>query len=445
MNIVLYNFSKRKNSTKVPTGGTSVNCQLKDDTSIYNPSFIISTKVATDYTYVSWDGRYYYIDDTVINNADHTYTLSCSLDPLATAKSDINNTSAYVLYSSSNYCTNIVDGRISRAGNVCKKTTTDSTLNYEVGCYFCSVINNQNYNSFILESGQNLQLIHKTMDDDLIASLIYNAGDYIAKKVDSANNTIAQLHYLPIRAAYGSSDSVQIILGNGYGTGIYAHPATHTTTWTITMSIPWQYSDYRNHNACTSLTIYLPAYGVAELNADDFYGESSLTINVGLDAFNGELVYRIGNLYRFSTNIAVPINISQVVNSPNSAFNMLAGLGMAVGGAFVGDYGSVATTVAGLFNATKSALSRQTGSVGSNGGASGYYTGKNIILQTLTHDSNITPDSVLSSIGRPCNSVQSMGSLTGYVQTVNFSVNSNLPDNIKENINNMMDGGIYLE
>lgn len=58
MQITLFSgFSKEHNSTKQPTGGTAVNCYLKDNTSLINPVFILDS---ADFSvnYVQWGSRY---------------------------------------------------------------------------------------------------------------------------------------------------------------------------------------------------------------------------------------------------------------------------------------------------------------------------------------------------------------------------------------------------
>ena len=64
MNITLYRFSKPNNSTKQPSGGTSISCVLKENTSILNPVFILKNN-DFDYNYCKWNNRYYFINDIV--------------------------------------------------------------------------------------------------------------------------------------------------------------------------------------------------------------------------------------------------------------------------------------------------------------------------------------------------------------------------------------------
>lgn len=122
MEITLYNFTKRRNSTKRPSKGILVNVNLKEGCSHYNPSFILTTN-PTNYSYLSWGTWYYYISD-IVNTRNGVWTISCEIDVLATWKDDIKSTSAYVLYSSSNYNTDLIDSRLSSAKNAIINTSS---------------------------------------------------------------------------------------------------------------------------------------------------------------------------------------------------------------------------------------------------------------------------------------------------------------------------------
>lgn len=101
-------FSKPQNSTKQPTGTpTSYDVKMKRDTSLLNPVFIIDG-VNLAATYCRLNGRYYFIDDIVLQNGS-IYELHCHVDSLATWKSAIGSSSQYVLRSSYTSDGNIVD------------------------------------------------------------------------------------------------------------------------------------------------------------------------------------------------------------------------------------------------------------------------------------------------------------------------------------------------
>ena len=78
MEITLYNFSKRSNSTKQPTNGTIKHVALKSECSIYNPIFTFSTN-DIDFNYIkAFSNKFYYVTDikhTPQNFVENPHTL----------------------------------------------------------------------------------------------------------------------------------------------------------------------------------------------------------------------------------------------------------------------------------------------------------------------------------------------------------------------------------
>ena len=110
MNIKVWtDFSKRENSTKQPAGGTTIDVHLKGPCSLHNPIFILSNPIGK-YTYVEAFGEYYFVDD-VVNLNDSMCEVHCRKDPMATYKTAIGNTTAFVMYDGSTN-TNIQDTRL---------------------------------------------------------------------------------------------------------------------------------------------------------------------------------------------------------------------------------------------------------------------------------------------------------------------------------------------
>ena len=113
MNITFYQFSKRTNSTKiVDVSGTTLVCELKGTTTIFNPSLVIKAVPAAwnpiwNYCYIPEFSRYYFIDNWTWLNGVWECSLVC--DVLASFKTDIGNLSEYVLRSSYEADGNITD------------------------------------------------------------------------------------------------------------------------------------------------------------------------------------------------------------------------------------------------------------------------------------------------------------------------------------------------
>ena len=101
--VYLGSFNKRLNSTKQPTysGWASYSCVFKDDTSLIRPTIRLSADFATfsssHFNYGYMLGRYYWIRD--IRSVRSGYIeVDMTVDALATCKSAIQSTNAFIEY-----------------------------------------------------------------------------------------------------------------------------------------------------------------------------------------------------------------------------------------------------------------------------------------------------------------------------------------------------------
>lgn len=114
MNIKLYSFSKKENSTSRPSAssGTSYTCILKDDCSIINPIITFDFGLVTDpssynYAYIEDFGRYYFINNWVFGK--RVWTAYLLVDVLASWKTQIGNLEKFVIRSSHSRNGNVID------------------------------------------------------------------------------------------------------------------------------------------------------------------------------------------------------------------------------------------------------------------------------------------------------------------------------------------------
>ena len=109
MIIKLYNFTKRINSTLQPNSdGLSVSVNLKNDTSIYTPIFLLSIQDIETYNYLKWNDRYYYIDD-IVSIANNLWEISLDCDVLYTYKDKIIENDAFIDRQENLYNDEIID------------------------------------------------------------------------------------------------------------------------------------------------------------------------------------------------------------------------------------------------------------------------------------------------------------------------------------------------
>lgn len=111
MTVYFYNNTKRLNSTKAPTtAATSVDCVLKQGTSLINPTLIVNLSSKPTYNYMSFDNRYYWITD-IVSTKNDLWEISGRIDVLYTFKKHIQGTTAFVVFDSTPN-TQIPDNRV---------------------------------------------------------------------------------------------------------------------------------------------------------------------------------------------------------------------------------------------------------------------------------------------------------------------------------------------
>lgn len=451
MELIAYrSFNKRKNSTKRPTGGSARNVVLLDDVSLYSPVFECNYWDYND-NYCKWAGRYYYVVDVVSKNRD-IFAVHCEIDPMATWKDDIMGTNAFVTFSTSSYDIGIPDYRLSSDPTTITKSTQvevfpglgeEFVISY-VGTSSAPTVGLSYSNLEGLQgammSNQCIKTITKWADGIITGSSeSANAWNIVPSLLGSTSNSVTRCIFTP---KFHSIGTKSIILAGGYNPNIGGDVPSHSYSETYSVKIPWAFGagDFRNRAQFTSMTIYLPGYGFLALNADNYQGQSSISVQATLDSYVGEITYLVGGKAKATCSISYPVQVgtSQVGNIPNA----VAGVGQAVAGAMSENPVGVGM---GAYNAVRSFMATDASSIGSAGGSSAFYCHTKITLVLMAHDTNVDPSSVSGTIGRPLNAVRNIGSLSGYVQTADAEVQTSAPDEYKTVINDSLNGGMYIE
>lgn len=113
MNIQLWSFDKKRNSTKRPTGaGATMTGELKEDFTLtglevtFNLGALLNTPTF-NYCYIPNLRRYYFITDWYYTKG--LWVAVCAVDVLATYKTEIGNSRQYVTRAYSSYDPDIID------------------------------------------------------------------------------------------------------------------------------------------------------------------------------------------------------------------------------------------------------------------------------------------------------------------------------------------------
>lgn len=453
MEITAYRFfNKRKNSTKRPTGGATRNVVLLDDVSLYSPIFESEYWDYND-NYCKWAGRFYYVTDVVTKN-QNIFEVHCEIDPLATWKDDIMNTTAFVTFSTSDFDIGIPDYRLSSDPLTIVKSTQAEVFPGLGEEFVISYVGTNSAPTLGL-SYSNLEALQGEMMSNKCVKTITNwatsiikqsdetvyAGNIVPSLLGSTSNSITRCIFTPKFHSIGVKG---IVLAGGYvpTNNVSGDIPSHSYTETYKISIPWAFGtgDFRNRAQFTNMSIYLPGYGFLALNADNYQGESSISVSATLDSYVGEITYLVDGKTKATCSISYPVQVgtSQVGNIPNA----VTGVAQAVAGGLSENPVGIGM---GAYNAVRSLMATDASSVGSAGGSSAFNAHTKITVLIMAHNTNVDPSTVASTVGRPLNAVRNIGKLSGYVQTGDAEIPTSAPDEYKTVLNDSLNGGMYIE
>lgn len=496
MQIKIGSFSKRHNSTKQPGrswGTTLAHVDLKEDCSMEDPVFRIgfaNWNTAYNYIYVpSWERYYFVIDVTV--RIGRIWEVSCRLDAAATYKSDIQATTAFVLYDTAAN-NDIIDSRL--ALNTQASVSSFSTFLAPnqltaAGKFVITVVGDESTQAFIVDETQLMDIIKKTkIDSAFDGSEVMQPADYdysqadqlpdgtdietwikIGAFVKSAAKTTRQAAKIAfsgdnpldfIRSAIwypwdiqGDGQLQEIKLGTLLPTGVMARPIVNKIRGgVVAVAIPWQANDWRRNAPYHHIYLYIPFIGMVQLSNADIIDVSVIHVGWALNKITGEFNVQVmrdygeegvGNIigvYAGDTAASVPIGASNI--SPRQAINSI-----------VSGVGAVASVVSGNVFGAAALAAQSIGAVSPSisciGGASGgaaYGLDMNVICFTVFHNTSAEPNTIASVVGTPTMAHHSLSGKSGYVQTQDISIQgANMSDAVRQELNQMCDNGIFIE
>lgn len=309
-----------------------------------------------------------------------------------------------------------------------------------------------------------MSVIHNvwnTIEEGLTAlgDIIWDAAHMIIA-MGNAPKCIKSAVLLPVDGDLFNGQTATIYLGE-YNTGLTgkALSAGAVASQFFTIDIPWQANDWRR--IYHTIYLELPYAGVITIPASEVIRASGLmvtcfvsqtgAVTYEITAAQGEAGqsgYSICAVGTYYGNCAGSFMIGE---SQTSLLTSLSATSAAIGGAAsmmasvaAGSVAGAVASGASTINSVLSSLQPCTSMIG--GGAGGAYTSGYVpACCTVFHDTTVAPDSVSSAIGTPTMAVKTIGSLSGYVQTANASVDVAAEQPIRDKINQLLDGGIFYE
>lgn len=452
MIVNFYNFSKRENSTKRPTGnGKAVDCQVKQSSNIDSPTLILTTGyISENYAYIAAWQRYYFVTDITVETGGRIEVqLSC--DVLATCKDYIANYACFVERSASSYNDNFDDPYVSNSEDITYRASSDThpgdSFSGE-GCYLIRCIGGVSDTSgtgiqtYVTNEAGMLGFVQSLFDTTKYGFL----SDEVVKSFFNPFQYVVEIKWMPCRftdMVGGTPDrfkTANIICG-WFDTGELAYLLiADGITAETDIAVPTNpYSDFKKYsNRFSQYNLYLPCVGTIPLNAAD--AVSGLHSKLQIDSITGIAQYVItsGNGYvgTYKTQMGVPIQIGQL----NSSFLNMAG-GMA-SAAVSGISGNFVKMAGDLVDSVKSAFSPTSSINGVNGDKYTFVNNDRIIVSLACRGSGERATSVA---GRPCYATKRLGTLSGFVKCGNASIDIPFYENEKTSVNNFLNSGFYME
>lgn len=466
--IKLGQFDKRTNSTARPdiTGWAVYDCVLKAPTDLDAPTVTINTGV-TDrcpswtYGYIAAVSGYFWVTSITAVRAG-VYEVSLEMDPLATYRPEILATTAVVLYSASDYNANITDNRIPvLLSKERKAALAEFKIMTQTGCFLlatCGSSSGQGTQSFTTIYAVTAGALASVAAEFNTSAVLEQIRQWFNNPLD----TVIFCKWVPIDGAKISGGVAPIRFGDyesGASGGVVGSNYYYET---LKIAIPWPTDDYRKAEPYSTGSLYLPGVGDVNLPLAPLYGLENLTVTMCLDVVSGAVHYTVedtasSTIYgTYSGGLAVDIPVTSVQSS--NIGGVLSGLGTAVGGvatvaatvatggAALPMIGGVAAAAAGLAQLTGASVQQSVKSSGTFAGGYSVWSGGTAIRLEIQRSLSVQdPAGYRTRIGNPCGKSRAINGLSGYCQTAGFSVSGNMRRTEKDQINALMDGGVYIE
>lgn len=317
----------------------------------------------------------------------------------------------------------------------------------------------------------------KSMIDSMgnVATSVQDSANDIMKKIQEAStktgfignafanapNCIRSCIWVPFDLGSFTGSSGAIYLGKydtGQG-GFKVNP--EPTSGTISVSIPWHFSDWRR-GLCEDVYLYLPFVGMVSYSADSLTHVSSISVKYSVTATDGNICYEVtaGNeiLGTYGGNACTnyPIGINQQASAGEVFTALVGGVQKTVSAAVnssisplsaVGAVGKMAIEIGlAAYDVKNVQNTTHFSCVGGIGGGAGVGLDLSVACYTVAHNTIVDPADMRDTMGLPTMKPMALATLTGYCQCANAHVAANGAESAElDEIDAFLNSGFYIE
>lgn len=462
MNVYLFTFIKKENSTKRPdVAGVLLQCQIKTQSSISRPTLELNLGLENapedyNYAYIPDFGRYYFVEEWTYTPPKWTLSLKC--DVLASFKPAIGAASLYVLRASAANDGAVIDTLYpTKAGCTFDSySITNPWTDSQNGLYVLGVVSKQSVfgsiNYFAVTRSQLQNIMQSLIDDTITTGNGFNTDDAslaLQLAIIDPMQYIKSCVYIPL-ADVGGTLSPGLTVFNYPILGackIITEPLITITNTFNVIKHPQNNSRgvFTNLAPYTQIRLNYPPFGVIELDATAIATALTISTEVKIDITSGLGILRVfaaGSLIaKVEAQVGIPIQIAQVArDNPLSVLSGMAG-GVLQGskntGSFLGDLiGGVAANVGDAMQMTGAKLSTI--------GGGGTYAHLNETPTLYFQFFEIVDDDNAHN-GRPLCKVRTPADLGGYMLIQDGDVPISGTAQEARELRAYLEGGFYYE
>lgn len=486
MTVIFYSgFSKQLNSTKQPGGGSSHDCTLKDNCTMIHPRISLGGNFNPSgmmYCRIPAFNRYYFVSDWEwIGGA---WVASLSVDPMATYKTQIGETSAYITRANTaDYNQKITDGMypattetsvVSTAGSRVYWANTVAEGTYIVGIISGAADTMGSVTYYTMSPGQFSSLKAFLFNEDFFqdvmnfpdveepTQLLTSISPELLKTIFNPSQYIVSAIWVPVGVS-GGSEAIKVGWWTTEATGgRLSQGAVKIEMSSSSIQLPSHpqaatRGTYLNYAPYTQHMLHFPPFGSVPIDPSYFdmhSGSAFLNLRVVLDIITGKasciLESSSGRIAEIHAQAGVPINLSQVTPDVegtaksvvvSAAGSALEGMAKGAGG---GVLSSLAGTIAGAKDGIMSALSQPIAQVVSNG-MNGSFAGITDTVPRLVSKFYKIADADDTHKGRPVCQIGTIASYSGFVQCAEGDISISGTEEERAAIMGYMTSGFFYE
>lgn len=466
MQAIFYQFAKRTNSTKRPSGGQEFGIDLKAPCNIIDPEIKIATQsdpTGFNYCYLPTFSRYYWVKNWTYS--DGLWKASLTVDTLASYRDQIGNSTEYVTRSSAQYDGTISDGLYPASAKVQSVTTafqggfaeTISGGFFVIG-FIAKAANSIGAITYAVMTPTNAKKLSAKLLTDVSYLSIDNTeiSDSLTKVLFNPYQYIVSCNYFPFDIA---KITAHLPLVSSVDVGWWSIDVpcwilgedNNKLTKSVSVSIPKHpqavsRGGYCNASPYTDYTIFLQPFGVIPLDASKLWGAVTLSIQYMVDLFTGDSILRIFTdsnqlVHETTAKLGVPIQLSNITfDVPSGGGLLQTGIAAAFGGiqaALTG--GSFSDVGNGILNAAQ-ATNADVASKGATGSTIAFDSVPYMVarFKILTDDNN-------TDHGRPLCKRAQISTIPGYIMVDDPDIALTATAEEIDSVKSYMKNGFFYE